>query len=80
MWKTNSITIETPTEKETYTYWAKVYDEGSEWGMDGGRISKLEVRNSAGNTVINYDRGWDMEPKNTLEKAALQAIKNIYSL
>ena len=23
-----------------YHYWAKVYDEGSEWGIDGGRVTK----------------------------------------
>lgn len=79
MWRTNRITIETPTKKETYTYWAKVYEEGSIYGIDEGRISKLEVRDSEGRMVINYDRGWDTEPKNVLEQAALQAIKNLYN-
>lgn len=79
MWGTNNITIATPTEKETYTYWLKFYNEGSEWGIDGGRISKLEVKDSAGRTVINYDRGWDIEPKSALEKVALQAITNLYN-
>ena len=39
---------------------AKVYDEPSEvYGIDGGKISKLEIR--IGNEIIaNYDRGWDI--------------------
>jgi hypothetical protein len=79
MWKTNKITIETETEKETYTYWAKVYDEGSIYGIDEGRISKLEVRDSADRIVINYDRGWDLEPQTNIEKAALHFIKNLHN-
>lgn len=42
-------------------YWAKVYDEGSEFGIDEGRISKLTIKID-GKTVVNYDRGWDIEP------------------
>lgn len=27
-----------------YRFWMKRYDNGSEWGIDGGRISKLEIK------------------------------------
>jgi len=79
MWKTNKVTIETAEGAFTYKYWAKVYDEGSIYGIDEGRISKLTVIDSETRTVMNYDRGWDLEPKNLMEQAVLQAIKNIYA-
>ncbi len=42
-------------------FYAKVFEEGSEYGIDGGKISKLEIR--LGNEILcNYDRGWDVEP------------------
>lgn len=47
-------------------YWVKRYAEGSEYGIDGGRISKLELRID-GRTVCHYDRGWDIKP--TCEEA-----------
>ena len=46
-----------------YEYHAKVYDTGSRFGINGGRVSKLEVRNTkTGREVINYQRGWDLKP------------------
>jgi len=36
---------------------AKVFDIGSMFGIDNGRVSKLQIEN-----VCNYDRGWDIEP------------------
>ena len=40
---------------------AKVFAEGSHFGIDGGKISKLEIR--IGNEILcSYDRGWDIEP------------------
>ena len=29
----------------TFHYWVKVYDEGSVYGINEGRISKLTIRN-----------------------------------
>ena len=42
-------------------YWCKAYDEGSEFGINGGRISKLKITID-GQTVVDYDRGWSIEP------------------
>lgn len=42
-------------------YWVKAYEEGSEWGINGGRISKLSIKIN-GRWVVNYDRGWEIEP------------------
>ena len=42
-------------------YWVKAYEEGSEYGINGGKISKLSIRID-GVWTANYDRGWDIEP------------------
>ena len=57
MWKEGSIRV----NGEVFHYWMKQYDKGSEWGIDGGRISKLMLKRD-GKIVCNYDRGWDIEP------------------
>lgn len=45
-----------------FKYEVKRYVEPSEeYGINGGRISKLYVSNG-GYTVISYDRGWDEMP------------------
>lgn len=46
---------------EGYEIEAKVYETGSEYGIDGGRISKLWMRKD-GRIALNYDRGWDVHP------------------
>ena len=42
-----------------YEYTAKVYETGSKFGINKGRISKLTI-NREGIIVLNYDRGWDI--------------------
>lgn len=55
-------------------WWAKVYDEGSEYGINEGRISKLKIQID-GNTTLSYDRGWDIEPdENDHETMAAYSI------
>lgn len=46
---------------------SKLFDEDSIWGINDGRVSKLSI--SIGdrwkgfeNCIVNYDRGWDIEP------------------
>jgi len=41
---------------------AKVYPKPSIHGIDNGRISKLTIIDSENNTIVNYDRGWDIKP------------------
>lgn len=48
---------------ENYEFGAKLYDEGSEWGIDGGRVSKLTIADENDNWICNYDRGWDIKPE-----------------
>lgn len=37
MWKEGSIRV----NGEVFHYWMKQYDKGSEWGIEGGRISNV---------------------------------------
>lgn len=57
MWKEGSILI----GGKGYRYWVKQFDEGSQYGIDGGRISKLMIKRN-GEIVCNYDRCWDIKP------------------
>jgi hypothetical protein len=56
-----------------YKYWVKHFEEGSEFGIDGGKISKLTIRKiGESRDLCNYDRGWGKEP--TDEVKAVYAI------
>jgi hypothetical protein len=50
---------------------AKVYDEGSDFGIDDGRVSKLSISG-----VCNYDRGWDEQPKDVYGWGVLNETVN----
>ena len=44
------------------------FDEPSQWGIDGGRISKLCITNKQGDWLANYDRGWDIKPNKEIQE------------
>lgn len=54
-------------------YYIKHFAEPSQYGIDGGRISKLQLRNG-GYLVCNYDRGWDVEPVGDLAKEVVAKL------
>ena len=71
-------TIGVPTgngETKIAHWWAKVYDEGSEYGINEGRISKLMIKID-GETTLCYERGWDIEPDEN-DKATQTAFQII---
>jgi hypothetical protein len=71
MWSEGIITI--PGTSVSYKYWVKHFEEGSEFGIDGGKISKMTIRRVGENRdLCNYDRGWDIEPAD--EVKAVYAI------
>ena len=76
LWKKGQIAITTDAGEELYTWEAKVYDEGSKHGINGGRVSKLEVRRD-GTIVCNYDRGWDINPKSYAVEQVVNYITNV---
>jgi len=45
-----------------YSYHVKVCGQPSQFGIEGGRVSKLTVW-CMGRKIINYDRGWDVKPR-----------------
>ncbi len=56
---------------KNYEFEAKLFDTGSMFGINNGRVSKLSIRELCrSNTtnswfdgvIVNYDRGWDIEP------------------
>lgn len=40
----------------------KYFAEPSDWGIEYGRISKLDIRKD-GKIYARYDRGWDIIPE-----------------
>ena len=69
MWNEGTISV----NGEIFHYWMKQYEEGSEFGINGGRISKLTIKRS-GREVYNYDRGEDIEPIDKNTETALAII------
>ena len=60
-----------------YQFEIKHFEEPSDYGIDGGRISKLWIAPKPGDfrdTIANYDRGWDVRPMNADAKAVYKAI------
>ena len=74
MWREGTNII----NKKGYRYWVKHFDEGSQFGIDGGRISKLMIKRS-GEIVCNYDRGWDIKPVDEDTEFALAILMKDYN-
>ena len=69
MWQEGTVSV----NGEIFHYWMKQYEEGSEFGINGGRISQLTIKRS-GREVYNYDRGEDIEPIDKNTETALEII------
>jgi len=65
MWKQGTI--------NGYRYCAKCYETGSQYGIGGGRISKLEIRKD-GKWLYNYDRDLDFDNLDAEGKKAYAEI------
>ena len=78
MWKQGSIRI--PNGKGGFVsirYCAKVYDETSNFGINEGRISKLELRKNS-RIVYNYDRDLDIDCQTKKAEFALAILLKEY--
>lgn len=73
MWSKGIITI----EGVEIQYFVKHFEEGSRFGIDGGKISKLQLK-ASGKTIVNYDRDWDIEPKTKLAHKAYTAVMKMF--
>lgn len=69
MWKEGSVRV----NGCIFHYWIKQWDVGSEFGIEGGRISKLTIKRN-GVAVVNYDRGWDIKPSDPDAQLAMEII------
>lgn len=54
---------------EDYNFEAKIHDIESNFGINNGRVSKMTMYDEYGKWVMNYDRGWDIEPKDEVADA-----------
>jgi hypothetical protein len=61
-----------------YKYEVKHYGEGSHYGIDEGKVSKLAIYKD-GKWVYNYDRGLDFDKLDGSGKAAYVEILNRYN-
>jgi hypothetical protein len=61
-----------------YQFCIKHFEESSEFGIRGGRISKLTLTKD-GKVAANYDRGWDIKPVDDEAKEAYKAILKKYN-
>ncbi|MDR2646594.1 MAG: hypothetical protein LBB67_00475 [Oscillospiraceae bacterium] len=67
--------IARPKTGGKYKYWVKHFEEGSQFGIDGGRISKLVIRKvGESEDLVCYDRGWGKKPKGKESKAVCAII------
>lgn len=81
LWSEGTIKIPDAKDKAKTTwchYWVKHYDEPSEFGINGGRISKLMIKVND-KVTANYDRGWDVEPKDQETKMAYMILLKNYN-
>lgn len=59
-----------------FRWGAKIYDEGSRFGIDDGRVSKLFIYDADNNEVVSYERGWGRKPDKS-DKALMTLYKAI---
>lgn len=58
-----------------YYFIAKVEDRASERGIEGGKISKMDIR-QGGVSVARYDRGWLVEPQTSRDAEAVRKVQD----
>lgn len=62
-----------------YQFGAKLFDIGSVFGINKGRVSKLSISHPDCNCVVNYERGWDVKPTKEHAKAYRTILKFLES-
>ena len=70
MWSTGVI--------DGYWFEVKHYEEGSQYRIDGGRISKLHVTKD-NEEMAAYDRGWEVHPKTEEAKRIVAELVKRYN-
>ena len=79
MWEEGELEI----NGNIYYYEAKVYDDPSDYGINGSRVSKLVVSDTPhfgiNDAILSYDRGWDIEPENDEDDLIIEKILEIFA-
>lgn len=82
MRKQGYITI----DGHTFRWEAKVYEQGSIFGIDNGRISKLWLAEYVGDPTSSmckeaacYERGWEHRPDTPQAQAAVKQLIKKYN-
>lgn len=66
--------------KTGYEYWCKHFDQPSQHGVGGGKISKLTIRRlNDGQDLYQFDRGLDFDRLDESGKAVLAIILEKYN-
>jgi hypothetical protein len=69
MWKEGNLKV----QDRIYHYWMNVYVVGSQFCINGGKVSKLMLKRND-KVVCNYDRGWDIEPADPDTQLAVEIL------
>lgn len=62
-----------------YQIRTKIREASSEFGIDGGKVSKLQIINSSGDTVASYGLGWDISPEKLADLALFHEFLNCFN-
>ncbi|MBL4645538.1 MAG: hypothetical protein JKY99_03655 [Rhizobiales bacterium] len=65
------------TDMKGYSFTVKAYDLPSKYGIEGGKISKLDIR-KGGVSVVRYDRGWDAKPQTARDLEATRKVQDAF--
>lgn len=57
-----------------YSFSAKIFDLGSDYGIEHGRISKLILKDSCGNIVADFQREWVVYPVDPMATAVVKIL------
>ena len=68
-WKEGKLKV----HDSVFHYWMKVYETGSQFDIDGGKVSKLMLKRD-GKVTANYDRGWDVKPADPDTQLAVELL------
>lgn len=61
-----------------FEFQVKHYEKGSEFGINGGKISKLHISKD-GNVYASYERGWSKKPTTRAAKAVFNELINRFN-
>ena len=64
-----------------YHFEALVFAESSQYGIDGGPVSKLYLwagpKKKRGETLAVYERGWELGPGEALQEVVTQIVADL---